>query len=154
VTEFLAETLRPRIQMRIEMHECQLADLRMQRAQQGEGDAVLATECDEMFQPFRLLFDESEAFGNIAERDRKIADVGERPYARFDPGCGVRAIHEHAAGVTDGVRAEARAGAVGDADIEGDSRHRDRRRLVVARHAEEGGWCRKGWCIGHGVCSM
>jgi len=34
--------------MCIEMHQAQLADFGMQRAQQRQSNAVLATECDEM----------------------------------------------------------------------------------------------------------
>jgi len=152
MAEFLAKTFRPGIDMRVEMHKRQRSRFLVKRTQQRQCNAVFAAQRDQMVQPGRLLLDQRQAFGNITERNGKIADIGKRPFGRLDPGNGVRAIHEHAARMANGMRPEPRPGAVRGADIERNAGDCDRRCLVVPRYAQEAGRRSKRRRIGHKHC--
>ena len=72
------------------------------------------------------LLDEREARGDVAERDREVADVGERQGRRIDPVEGMGAVDQHPARLADRRRAEPGAAAVRGADIERNAGHADR----------------------------
>ena len=69
----------------------------------------------------RLLFDQPQACRKVAERKVEVADIGEVEPRRIDPELRMLAVDQHAAGTADGLRAVARAGPVGGADVERDA---------------------------------
>ncbi len=99
-----------------------------------------------------LPFDSLEARGNIAERDTKIADIRQHQFRNIDPRSRMRAVDQHPARLANGLRSEARAAAVGCADIERDACDRDRRIALAAPDPEKPGRNGKGGNIAcHGV---
>ena len=90
VREGLAEIVRPGVDMGIEMHERE-AGCRAgrQRAQQRQGDAVLAAQAEQMRQPRGLRLRCAQAEAGMSPRAiAKVADIGERQRRRIDPGPG------------------------------------------------------------------
>ena len=97
-----------------------------------------------------LLLDQPDGVGDVAERDREIADVRQRQRGRIDAPVGMVAVGEHAARLADGPRPEAGAGTVGGAEIEGDAGDAEFGVAVVTADAEEGRRHGEGRGIGHG----
>ena len=117
--EFLAEIDLPGVEMRVELHQADRpAEPPCERAQQRQGDAMLAAETDQMTDACRLLFDARQAGLDIAERDRELANVGNIHRGRVDPASRMLAVHQHPAGGAYGARSGPGAGAVGSAEIE------------------------------------
>ena len=113
------------------------ADLPRQGAQQRQGDAVLAAECDQVPARGGLAFDQGEAGGEVAERDLELAEIGDVHLPRIDPVQRVAAIDQHAAGAPDGGWPVAAAGAVGGAEVERHAGDAEGRTPVLPRDAEE-----------------
>ena len=71
----LAEILRPSVDVRIEMdHGGRRMPFR-QRAKERQRDAMIAAKRDEVFDRGGLLLDRRQALGDVAERDREVADI-------------------------------------------------------------------------------
>ncbi len=136
------------------MHQRQFAGFAMQGAQQRQGNAMFAAERNQVGKPGGLLFDQCQAAAYVAQSDVEIADIGQWQLGRIHPRGGVRAIHQHAAGMANGMRTEAAAGAIGGADIERNAGDDDRRRPIVPRCAEKARWRREGGKIGHAQCPI
>ncbi len=124
-----------------------------QRAQQRQRDGVIAAERDQVLDARRRALDQLKAADKIAQRQREIADVGDRQLCRIDPMQGMRAVHQHPARVANGARPEAGAAAVGGAEVERNAGNADRRRAIAAPDAEK---CRRdriggdaGRCLRH-----
>src|ERR1044072_6515427 len=98
VTEALTETVRPSIDMRIEMAEPQLAGPRRQCPQQGKGDRMIAAERDEVIDRACLCLDRRQRALDIAVCDLEIADMGDLGSGRGATGNRMIAIDQHAAG--------------------------------------------------------
>ena len=98
----------------------------------------------------RLLLDQPDGVGDVAERDLEIADVRQRQRRRIDAPVRMVAVGEHAARLADGRRPEACAGPVGGADVEGDAGDAEFGVAVVALDAEEGRRHGEGGGVGHG----
>ena len=135
----LTEIFRPGIDVGIEMNERERAFSPRQRAQQGKRDAVLSAERDEVLDGCGLLLDHLQARRNIAERDAKIADIRQHQFRSVDPRGRMRPVDQHPARMANGLWSEARAAAVGGADIERNAGDRDRRIAVAAPDAEKAG---------------
>ena len=74
----LAEIIRPRIDMSVEMNERErTVSLRASARNKGERDAVLPAERYEVVDACGLILDQLQARSNIAERDTKIPDIRE-----------------------------------------------------------------------------
>ena len=150
VTIALAESVGPGIDMGIEVDERRRPAASAERAQQRQGDAVVATQCDEVRNAGGGFLDQRQAGRDVPQRDGEITDVGERQRRRIDPVVGIRAVHQHPAGRADRRRAEPGAAAVRGADIERNTGDADRRVAIPARDAEErrrdgvGGRCLHG----------
>ena len=145
----LPEIVRPGVDMRVEVNERDRAVPLRECAQQRQRDAVIAAERDEMRDTGRLLLDQRQALGDIAERNGEIANIGERQRRRIDPMHRMIAIDQHAACLSDRRRTEARAGAIGGAEIEGNAGDADRRGRIVARDAEKARRNGEGGDAGH-----
>ena len=115
----LTEIVRPGVDVGVEMHQREAAaDPARQRTQQRQGDAVLAAQGNQMAKPRHLLLDQLQAGRYVAEGKPEIADVGDVQRRGFNPEFRMRAIGQHPAGSPDRVRAVARAGTVGGADVQ------------------------------------
>ena len=114
---------------------------------------MLAAKHDQMAMAGRLLLDQSEAAGDVAEGNGEIADIGERQGCRVAPGARMVAIDQHAAGMADGVRPETGAAAIGGADIQRNAGDVQAGLGGGARDAHEAMRCGEGWDAGHGVWS-
>ena len=108
----------------------------------------------EMLDALGLRGDGGKALRDVAERQGEIAEIGERQRRRVDPASGMGAVDQHAAGLADGLRAEAGAAAVGRAEIEGNARHAEIGIAIGPRDAEEGGGegQRSGWGTSPALC--
>ena len=133
----LSERVGPGIDMGIEVDERCRPVAPAQRAQQRQGDAVVAAQRDQVREPGGGFLDQRQAGRNVPQREAEIADVGERQRRRIDPVVGMRAVHQHPAGGADGRRTEPGAAAVGGAEIERNPGDADRRVALAARDAEE-----------------
>ena len=136
--------------MRVEMHERERPGARRQRAQQGQGDGVVAAERDEVAKWLRLLLDRRRACPGC-----RRARCGNRRYRRCPPrrrraGDRVVAVDQHAAGLADRRRAEARARPVRGAEIIGNAGDADRRGGIAALDAEKARPRRKSRNVAHG----
>ena len=105
---------------------------------------MIAAERNEVLMLGRLRFDQPKTFADVAERDREIADISDRKRRGIDPPVRMIAVDQHAAGVPDRHRTEARAAAVGGADVERDPGDMERGLAGRPRQAEEGRRRRKG----------
>ena len=85
-----------------------------------------------------LLLDRRQALGDVAERDREVADIRQTGSGRIDPVQRMIAVHQHPAGLAYRGGSEPRPGPVGGAEVEGNARHANRRARIVAADAEEG----------------
>ncbi len=109
-----------------------------QRAQQRQGDAVVASERHQIGESRSGLLDQRQARGDVAERHGEVADIGQRQGRRVDPVERVGAVDQHPARLADGRRAEPGAAAVRGAEVERNAGDADCRLAVAARDAEEG----------------
>ena len=140
----LTKIVRPGIDMGVEMNERERALAPRQRPQQGERDAVLSSKRHQVVDGGGLLLDDLQARRNITERDTKIADIRQHQFRNVDPRRRMRPVNQHPAGLANGLRSEARAAAVGGADIERDACDRDRRIALAAPESEKSGRDGKG----------
>ena len=101
----------------------------------------------------RLLLELGECAGDIAMRDAEIADIGEVERLDLGPGCRMIAIDQHAAGLADRRRSEARPGPVRCAEIKGNPGDTDRRISVRALDTEKRRPDCKGRYRDHGLLS-
>ncbi len=140
VAKRLAEVGAPGVDMGVEMDDAERPSLLLGRgAQQRQRDAVVAAESDKVADRGRLLLDQLEARRDVAEGDGEIADVGQRQRRRrVETPEGMVAVDQHAARPADGRGAEAGAGAICGADVEGNAGDAERRIRVVAPDGEEG----------------
>jgi len=99
---------------------------------------VLSSKRHEVVDGGGLLLDDLQARRNITERDTKIADIRQHQFRNVDPRRRMLAVNQHPACMANGLWSEARAAAVGCADIEGDACDRDRR-VLAAPETEKSG---------------
>ena len=92
---------------------------------------------DQMRDVAGLLLDELHAGGDIAERGRKVPDIGERQVRRIDPMLRMCAVHQHPACGPDRRGTRAGAAAVGGADIERNAGDANRGAGIMAAGAEK-----------------
>ena len=136
--------------MRVEMHQRErAAEPRRQRAQQRQGDAMLAAQRQQMLDARRLLLDALQAGRDVAERDGEIADVGKVERCRLDPELRMVAVGQHAAGAADRLRPVARAGAVGRADVQRNAGDDIVGVAIGAGDGQEVRRCGEGGGVGH-----
>ncbi len=126
VAETLAEAIGPRIDMRIEMDKCQLAGPLRQCPQQGKGNRMVAAERNEMIDRACLCLDRRQRALDIAMHDPEIADIGNFGFGRGATGDRVIAIDQHAAGLPDRGRTEARTRTIRGTEIVGNAGDADR----------------------------
>ncbi len=147
MAEGVAEAVGPRVDMRIEMDQRERAVPAGGGTQQRQRDGVVATQGEQMRVSRRLALDQTEAAGEVAERDLEIAAIrGDR--RGVPPGVRVRAVDQHAARLTDRRWTAARAGTIGGAEIERDPRDRHPR-TGTRPESEESGAQRKGRGAAH-----
>ncbi len=153
----LTEIVGPGVHVRIEVDERRRSLCRapfFQRAQQRQRDAVLAAERHQVPDRTRLFLDAREARRDVAQRDRKIADIRDRQGRGVDPVSGMIAVDQHAARVPDRAGPEARAAAIGGADVERDPGDADLSRGVATADPEERRRDGKGGRPAHGASVM
>src|SRR5271165_1594869 len=132
-----AETLRPGVDVTVEVHQPDRALATGERAQQRQRDRMIAAERDEVPNWCRLLLDLGERALDIAVRDAEVADIGEIKLLDLGPGGRMVAVDQHAARLADRRRAEPRPRTVRGAEIERDAGYADRRVGVRAFDAEK-----------------
>ena len=134
----LPEIVRPGVDMGVEVHQRQRAAARCASARSsGSVIAVVAAQRDQMRERGRLLLDQREALRGYRRAQCAKSPMSARGSAAGSiHNAGMVAVDQHAARLSDRGRPEARAAAVGGADVErnaGNAERRARSRRAIPR---------------------
>ena len=99
---------------------------------------MVAAERNEMPDTSGLVFDCRHAFGDVAHRNREIADVGYGGGGGIDPTQRVIPIYQHPARLPYRRWSKSRAGPICRAKVERDSGNTDRRTGIIAGNTQKG----------------